>query len=56
MLDGGHVLYYGIEPVRERPLGERAWELLVPDWQRFFGVSPMPFATLNDEVPIVLTR
>lgn len=47
MLDGGHVLYYGIEPVRERPLGERAWELLVPDWLRF-GVGPLLFATLND--------
>ena len=27
MLDGGHLLYYGIEAVRGRPLGERAQEL-----------------------------
>jgi regulator of sigma E protease len=27
MLDGGHLLYYGIEAVRGRPLGDRAQEL-----------------------------
>ena len=27
MLDGGHILYYGIEAVRGRPLGDRAQEL-----------------------------
>ncbi len=27
MLDGGHLLYYGIEAVRGRPLGEKAQEL-----------------------------
>ncbi|MFM9862671.1 MAG: RIP metalloprotease RseP [Micropepsaceae bacterium] len=47
MLDGGHLLYYGIEAVRGRPLGERAQE---------FGfriglvlvVCLMLFATWND--------
>jgi len=47
MLDGGHLLYYGIEAVRGRPLGERAQELgfrigLV------LVVSLMLFATWND--------
>jgi regulator of sigma E protease len=27
LLDGGHLLYYGIEAVRGRPLSERAQEL-----------------------------
>jgi regulator of sigma E protease len=27
MLDGGHLLYYGIEAVRGKPLGERAQEI-----------------------------
>ncbi|MFB3118596.1 MAG: site-2 protease family protein, partial [Myxococcota bacterium] len=47
MLDGGHLLFYAIEFVRGRPLGERAQE---------FGfrigialvVSLMLFVTLND--------
>lgn len=47
MLDGGHLLYYGIEAVRGRPLGERAQELGFR-----FGlvlvVSLMLFATWND--------
>jgi len=47
MLDGGHLLYYGIEAVRGRPLGERAQELgfrigLI------LVVGLMLFATWND--------
>jgi regulator of sigma E protease len=47
MLDGGHLLYYGIEAVRGRPLGERAQEL---GFQIGFAlvVSLMLFATWND--------
>ncbi|MCE9523241.1 MAG: RIP metalloprotease RseP [Alphaproteobacteria bacterium] len=47
MLDGGHLLYYGIEAVRGRPLGERAQEL---GFQIGFMlvVSLMLFATWND--------
>ena len=26
MLDGGHLLYYGIEAIRGKPLGEKAQE------------------------------
>ncbi|WP_119678341.1 RIP metalloprotease RseP [Indioceanicola profundi] len=51
MLDGGHLLYYGIEAVRGRPLGERAQE---------FGfriglalvLTLMVFATWNDIVQL----
>lgn len=51
MLDGGHLLYYGYEAVRGRPLGERAQE---------FGfrvgialvLSLMIFATWNDLVKL----
>ena len=47
MLDGGHLLYYGIEAVRGRPLGERAQEL---GFQIGFVlvISLMLFATWND--------
>jgi len=49
MLDGGHLLYYAIEAVRGRPLGERAQEL---GFQIGFVlvVSLMLFATWNDLV------
>jgi regulator of sigma E protease len=47
MLDGGHLLYYGIEAVRGRPLGERAQEL---GFRIGFAlvISLMLFATWND--------
>jgi regulator of sigma E protease len=47
MLDGGHLLYYGIEAVRGRPLGERAQEL---GFKIGFAlvVGLMLFATWND--------
>jgi len=47
MLDGGHLLYYGIEAVRGRPLGEGAQEL---GFRIGFAlvVSLMLFATWND--------
>lgn len=47
MLDGGHLLYYGIEAVRGRPLGERAQEL---GFRIGFlmVISLMLFATWND--------
>lgn len=47
MLDGGHLLYYGIEAVRGRPLGERAQEL---GFRIGFAlvVGLMLFATWND--------
>jgi regulator of sigma E protease len=49
MLDGGHLVYYAIEGVRGRPLGERAQELGLK-----IGValvlSLMLFATWNDLV------
>ena len=32
LLDGGHLLFYGIEAVRGRPLSERAQEVGFPDW------------------------
>jgi regulator of sigma E protease len=53
MLDGGHLLYYGIEAVRGRPLGERAQEL---GFQIGFVlvVSLMLFATWNDLTKIKL--
>jgi regulator of sigma E protease len=47
MLDGGHLVYYAIEGVRGRPLGDRAQELGLK-----IGValvlSLMLFATWND--------
>jgi len=47
MLDGGHLLFYGIEAVRGRPLGERAQE-----YGFRIGIaivfSLMLFVTLND--------
>jgi regulator of sigma E protease len=53
MLDGGHLLYYGIEAVRGRPLGERAQEL---GFQIGFVlvISLMLFATWNDLTKIRL--
>jgi regulator of sigma E protease len=53
MLDGGHLLYYGIEAVRGRPLGERAQEL---GFRIGFAlvVSLMLFATWNDITKIKL--
>lgn len=47
MLDGGHLLYYGIEAVRGRPLGERAQELGFRIGF-FLVVGLMLFATWND--------
>jgi regulator of sigma E protease len=52
MLDGGHILYYAIEAVRGRPLGERAQELGF----RFglaFVVCLLLFATWNDLTKLV---
>jgi regulator of sigma E protease len=47
ILDGGHLLFYGIEAVRGRPLGERAQE-----WASIAGlttvVTLMLFVTWND--------
>ena len=53
MLDGGHLLYYGIEAVRGRPLGERAQEL---GFRIGFAlvISLMLFATFNDIVKLQL--
>jgi regulator of sigma E protease len=49
MLDGGHLVYYAIEAVRGRPLGDRAQE-----WGLRIGLamvlSLMVFATWNDLV------
>lgn len=47
MLDGGHILYYGIEAVRGRPLGERAQELGFRIGLALV-VSLLLFATWND--------
>jgi regulator of sigma E protease len=47
MLDGGHLLYYGIEAIRGRPLGERAQELGFRIGLAFV-VGLMLFATWND--------
>jgi regulator of sigma E protease len=49
MLDGGHLLYYGIEAIRGRPLGERAQELGFRIGLAFV-VGLMLFATWNDLV------
>ncbi len=53
MLDGGHLLYYGIEAVRGRPMGERAQEL---GFRIGFAlvVGLMLFATWNDVTKIKL--
>lgn len=53
MLDGGHLLYYGIEAVRGRPLGERAQEL---GFRIGFAlvIGLMLFATWNDITKIKL--
>jgi len=51
MLDGGHLLFYAIEAVRGRPLGDRAQE-----WGFRIGLalvlSLMLFATWNDLVSL----
>src|SRR5205814_7031084 len=49
MLDGGHLLYYGIEAVRGRPLGEKAQELGFQIGLAIV-VMLMIFATFNDIV------
>ncbi|HXV22860.1 MAG TPA: RIP metalloprotease RseP [Alphaproteobacteria bacterium] len=52
MLDGGHLLFYGIEALRGRPLGERAQE-----WGFRIGLALvltlMLFATWNDLTKII---
>jgi regulator of sigma E protease len=53
MLDGGHLLYYGIEAVRGRPLGERAQELGFRIGLTLV-VGLMLFATWNDITKIKL--
>lgn len=47
LLDGGHLLYYGVEVLRGRPMSERAQEL---GFRLGLGlvVALMLFATLND--------
>lgn len=54
MLDGGHLLYYGIEAVRGRPLGERAQEL---GFRIGFAlvISLMLFATWNDITKLLVS-
>lgn len=47
MLDGGHLLYYGIEAVRRRPLGDRAQEYGLRMGLALV-LSLMLFATWND--------
>lgn len=51
MLDGGHLLFYGIEAVRGRPLGERAQEY---GFRIGLAVvfSLMLFVTLNDLIQL----
>lgn len=51
MLDGGHLLYYGIEAVRRRPLGERAQEYGLRMGLALV-LSLMLFATWNDVMRI----
>lgn len=51
MLDGGHLLYYGIEAIRRRPLGERAQEYGLRIGLALV-LSLMLFATWNDVVRI----
>jgi regulator of sigma E protease len=47
VLDGGHLLFYGVEALRGRPLGERAQE-----WASMAGltlvIALMLFVTWND--------
>lgn len=51
MLDGGHLLYYGIEAVRRRPLGEQAQEYGLRIGLALV-LSLMLFATWNDVMRI----
>lgn len=52
MLDGGHLLFYGIEAVRRRPLGERSQEYGLRIGLALV-LSLMLFATWNDLVRIL---
>jgi regulator of sigma E protease len=52
MLDGGHIMYYAIEAVRGRPLGERAQELGFRIGLGFVGCLLL-FATWNDLTKLV---
>jgi regulator of sigma E protease len=51
VLDGGHLLFYGVEALRGRPLGERAQE-----WASMAGltfvIALMLFVTWNDLVQL----
>ena len=51
LLDGGHLLFYGIEAVRGRPLSERAQEMGFRIGLAIV-VMLMIFATFNDIVHI----
>jgi regulator of sigma E protease len=51
MLDGGHLLYYAVEAVRGRPLGERAQEYGFRVGLALV-LTLMIFATWNDLVQL----
>ncbi len=53
VLDGGHLLFYGIEAVRGRPLGERAQEFSFKIGLALV-LSLMIFVTVNDLLHRVL--
>ena len=53
VLDGGHLLFYGIEAVRGRPLGERAQEYSFRIGLALV-LSLMIFVTVNDLLHRVL--
>lgn len=53
MLDGGHLLYYAIEAIRGKPLGERAQEYGLRIGMAFI-VALMIFVTVNDFIHLPL--
>ncbi|MFA7428634.1 MAG: RIP metalloprotease RseP [Rhodospirillaceae bacterium] len=52
LLDGGHLLFYGVEALRGKPLGERAQEVGLR-LGLVFVIGLMIFATFNDIVRFV---
>ena len=52
MLDGGHLLFYGIEAIRGKPLGEKAQDIWFPN-RDGFGINAHGRCYLERSAPTV---
>lgn len=52
MLDGGHLLFYGIEAVRRKPVSEKIQDIAFKIGFAFI-IALMVFATINDIINFI---